>query len=302
MKKSLPVTLLALCTITTLATSDVTAGTNPNGKPFIQLQDQIIEVEGSVSTLAERVDLLVTRVDSMEEMIAANDTAIATLQNENAELQSQINMLGTDVTALELSISDLESQNSDLEQQIADNSGDIELLQQQVQENEDLITAFLLEIEGLATLQDQIDDNYDMITLIQLRNDQISEDLEQKQNIITQTCPTDWAIGAIYEDGTLRCEEISSSGSGTVGTITIRRTSAQINVVNGSGMNNIIAYCPTGTIIAGGGYFGVDGETHVMDSRPDHINNAWYVVAYRGTDAFFPSDTMGSVATCIETQ
>ena len=299
MKKSLPVTLLALCTLTTMATIDVTAGTNPNGKPFIQLQDQIIEVEGSVSTLSERVDLLVTRVDSMEEMIAANNTAIATLQNETEELQSQIDVLGTDVADLELSISDLELQNTDLEQQIADNSDDIELLQQQVQENSDLITAFLLEIEGLATLQDQINDNFDMITLIQLRNEQISEDLEQKQNIITQTCPTDYAIGAIYEDGTLRCEEISSNGSGT---ITIRRTSAQTNVVNGSGMKNIIAYCPTGTIIAGGGYFGVDGETHIMDSRPDHINNAWYVVAYRNNDAFFPSDTMGSVATCIETQ
>lgn len=51
-------------------------------------------------------------------------------------------------------------------------------------------------------------------------------------------------------------------------------------------MNNIVAYCPPDTITAGGGYFGVDGETRIMDSRPDHINSAWYVVAYRTNDVF----------------
>lgn len=112
-------------------------------------------------------------------MVAANNDAIVSLELKNAEFQAQIDAQNTDIAALEASIIDLQPVNTALEQQIAENTGNIELLQQQI------------------------------------------------QDIITQTCPQDYAIGTIYEDGTLQCVEISSGGGGTSGII-IRRATATV--------------------------------------------------------------------------
>ena len=46
-------------------------GTNPRGKPFIKLADQIIEIEGEISTIQDQVDAIVAQVATIEEKVVS---------------------------------------------------------------------------------------------------------------------------------------------------------------------------------------------------------------------------------------
>lgn len=43
---------------TAWAASTTNKGANPNGKPFVEIQGQIVEVEGEISTLQDHVVVL----------------------------------------------------------------------------------------------------------------------------------------------------------------------------------------------------------------------------------------------------
>jgi hypothetical protein len=57
------------------------AGSNPNAKPFIALQGQIIEVQGKLSSMQDQIDAIVARVDDIEGRVSADEAAIVSLQN-----------------------------------------------------------------------------------------------------------------------------------------------------------------------------------------------------------------------------
>ena len=63
------VTTVFLMIITTPTAISAGKGTNPNGKPFVEIAGQIIEVEGEVSNLKDQMDSLVARVDTIEERV-----------------------------------------------------------------------------------------------------------------------------------------------------------------------------------------------------------------------------------------
>lgn len=170
--------------------SSTNKGANPKGKPFVELEGLIIEVEGEVSTLQDQVDALVSDVDDLYGRIDANEDAINALQATNADLQAQINANADDVQSLAAQVSSLEAENADLEQQIADLGDADGNLQQQIDENEALITSLNISINDLETsLQDQIDHNAVLIQSIESQIDMLAVVADEQFRVENGVCP-----------------------------------------------------------------------------------------------------------------
>ena len=58
-------------------------GKTPKGKPFLELQGQIIEIQGSISTMKDQMDSIVAKVDTIEERVNENTVTIASLEAQN---------------------------------------------------------------------------------------------------------------------------------------------------------------------------------------------------------------------------
>lgn len=193
-KSAIAIALSATIGITTVgaafAASTTNKGANPNGKPFVELQGQIIEVEGEVSTLQDQVDSLVDNVDDLQLRITANDDAIAALETTNADLQVQITANADDIASLEAQVTALENENADLQVQInalgdADGS-----LQDQIDTNAGLITTLNQSISDISlSLQDQINNNNDLIVIIQDQINNLNIVASHQTEIQNGVCP-----------------------------------------------------------------------------------------------------------------
>jgi peptidoglycan hydrolase CwlO-like protein len=89
-------TLTMICAIGLAGTVMAT----PNGKPFVEIDNQIVEVQGQVNSLQDQMAALVATVDDIALRTAANEGAIATLEASNLDLQAQIDASTGDVAAL----------------------------------------------------------------------------------------------------------------------------------------------------------------------------------------------------------
>lgn len=260
------VTLLAavgLC-LTTVARA-AGKGANPNGKPFVELQGQIIEVEGEVASLHDQMDSIVAKVETLEDRVGANEQAIADLTAASMTLQVQIDANADDITSLEADIAALQAQNDDLQAQIEANSGNIDDLRGQIAYNQGLIAALQQSISDLGTsLQDQIDNNDLLIQSLQSEIVLIQGLLALKQALITQSCSEGYAIREVLEDGTVVCEDVSGSGAATLQT---HLASAWESIHHGQ-CESVRARCPDGWTVTGGG-FSIHPYLALYGSHPD---------------------------------
>lgn len=77
--KSVANGLMTVGLCATLSTTALAAGNggSPNGKPFIAIDNQIIEVNAGLIDLQSQIDTLIGVVGTIEERIAASEMAIA---------------------------------------------------------------------------------------------------------------------------------------------------------------------------------------------------------------------------------
>lgn len=252
-------------------------GTSPKGKPFVALQDQVVEVQGAVSSLQDQLDLLVARVDNVEQRVDANAAAIVNLQSQNDALSALVNQNLSDIAAINAEITYLNDQNTQMRADIAANQGDIAALEAEVAANEAMInslqSAILMVQDGVISLENslqaQIDHNTQLIGALQSEVDQINQALAFKQNLVGGTCPSGQAIRQILSDGSVICD----AGGGASGSLHAVHAYQYQYGAPGQYLT-INAYCPGGYTATGAGFYNARGW-NVVSSFTQH-NSTYY--------------------------
>lgn len=290
-------TFLAMGTVALMVSANAHAagtGGTPKGKPFVEIQGQIVEIEGEISTIQDQIDSLVARVDTIEERVGADEEAIASLQVQNANLQAQIDANATDIASMMDQIVLLEDENSDLQAEI-DALGDADgALQAQIDTNNGLIASLQQALSDLSTsLQDQIDNNSTLIAALESEILEINALLLLKQDILDGNCPAGSSLRQIDPDGGIFCETDDTGVTGlqqgsqsTVGTALCNTCFA--------GPFGQIAACPSGWLVSGGG-FTTSRFVITLSSNP-FLSFAW---AAQGRSFSMFSNPFVTHANCI---
>jgi len=243
-------TIVCMLAICLCAQAYAGRGTTPKGKPFIELQGQIIEVQAEVSTLQDQVDSIVATVDSIEERVLANADTIDSLMVQNATLQAQIDANATDIVSLQTQIAALEAENASLQVLIDTNADNIDDLQLQIDTNTGIISSLQQELSNYAQLEDQIAHNAALISALESEITAINAVLAEKQRIITGSCPAGQSIQAINDDGSVVCEIDDIGGASTIDRVIV----GNIAVVGPSQYQEREVLCPDGYTVTGGGF------------------------------------------------
>jgi vacuolar-type H+-ATPase subunit I/STV1 len=266
------VVLIAVIMVLVMLSPVAYAGKNPNGKPFLELQGQILEIEGEISTLQDQVDSIVVQVATIEEKIFANEQAIVSLQDQNAALQAQIDAHATDIASIQAEIAALEADNAALQAQIDANVGDIDSLQAQIATNSGLIDALTQNISEInVDLQDQIDNNLALIVAMEAEIQAINAILAEKQRIVSGSCPEGQSIRQINVDGSVVCEIDNSGAESAIESVAV----GNFFVMPPSSYREVETFCPAGYTVTGGGFMAYPSGT-IIGSLPD--NNGWRIM------------------------
>ncbi len=226
------------------------------GKPFVALQDQIVEVQGAVTTLEDQVTELIGRVDSIAERLTATELAIVDLENEN-------DALNTLIMGAYTSIDDLYFEIETLSEDTSANASLIASLQSAIASIEEG------QIDLTNNLQGQVDNNLELIELLEGDIASINDYIALDNHITEGTCPSgEFVIG--HTENSLSCAAAGGSGSNTLwGYFRFARSA--------SWGRNIQVYCDLPTDIrTGGGFNAIQSSHNVRRSTPTGVNG-WTV-------------------------
>ncbi len=286
----------------------VQAGSSPNGKPFVAINDQIVEVKGVLGTLRDKVDILVGRVDSVEALLAASQGAVDSLIVRNQILDSLVRLNLNSISSIQSEIELIKPVVAGLQADIASNVGDIEVLKDELALNQTLIAdleaAILLSNQNIldinGSLQEQIDDNLSAIKILESDIAQINENLALKQNMISGgTCPDGEAVIAVTESGGVVCGGAGGGNSGQLETVNVWTW----QTVPGNSTVSVWSRCDEPPL-AGGGYVVMGAglaNAGFFDVLEMHTSKDWAIwnaslVKVRNTSGI--TSDIASIATC----
>lgn len=200
--------LLAMAVI--FFSTDVIAGSSPKGKPFVEIQGQIVEVSGAVFDLETALEELTVQVDSNTARVTGNEDAIQNLLAENAQIEEQIGALmqtaaanSADIQANLDLIENLSAELTILEQDVVSNESQIASHQAQI----DNAMAFIAtNVAGINSLHEDIDNNYDLIGKLQEQIDEANAAIARKADFMSASCPSGQALLSVdTETGAYAC-------------------------------------------------------------------------------------------------
>ena len=203
--------LLAVILVVHVGTAFAASGGSPNGKPFVEINGQIAEVQGQIATLEQRMDNLLARVVLNESRLDGIDAGIVLLQEERDELYLLLSELESGITTVEAIIIDLETENTNLQSELdeyGDTTGQLALEIEANAMSISTLTAFI--DDGLSGLELLIFQNQSAINELREVQDSLVGQLEMKQNLLNGTCPEGLTFVG-FEDGALVCDEETDS-------------------------------------------------------------------------------------------
>lgn len=231
MKNSIFISLTVILTMCLLLpVSSVFAKKKPNGKPFLAIQEQFVEVELQIEDMQEQINLLMTNVTNIEERLEVNEQFIADLQAENQIIKDDL--------------TDLQAQADANGTQIDMNSAEIQ----------NVIAKLTANSAKIQFLENQVED--------------INNTLLTKQDILDGNCEDGYYLQQIDPDGGIICGK-GETGSDGIDRYVVTHTSimeAKYNVCLEYWLGICVRsetyfpeyskfnYCPSGYDIAGGGF------------------------------------------------
>jgi predicted nucleic acid-binding Zn-ribbon protein len=255
--------------------------------PFVELNGELVSVQGAVTSLQDQINMLVGRVESLEELAAASADAITKLQAQDVILQALIDQNITDIASIQNEILNLQQANVDLQAQIDANSGDIDSLQAQIDTNSNLITSLqsaIIEVEAGSitlgdSLQEQINNNANLIAILQEDILEVERLQAFKEKLVSGQCPNGEALISVQDDGSLVCEPVDGSVNGALYITNVYNWFGVPRYSSRSGH----AICPSGYRVSGGGYETSKYITSVFYNKPSYVwgsGASWHVAAY----------------------
>ena len=204
-----------------------TAMAGPNGKPFAEINGQIVEIQNDITSLktelADFKDDVDTRFDTVEAKIGAIDLKVADLEAKDkllaADIQAvlltatgntatidqiltSIGTINTDIANLQADIAALETADSINLELIKVNEAAITQLEADVAVAYDQLAG---EVVGLATLLTQKLDIHEFVTALNQYKIEVQEKFDRKQDIINATCADGEFISNLQADGSFVC-------------------------------------------------------------------------------------------------
>ncbi|MBE9535711.1 MAG: hypothetical protein IMF07_00885 [Proteobacteria bacterium] len=281
------ITAMALSLSLTLAAGTATAGEGgqPNGQPFLAMQQQITDLETYLSeefaAVWTRVGELQAAIDSNNARDDAQDQLIALLGGALAELEAR-------VAANEGAIEALEAQDAVLGALITALQGRADDLQAQINAQGDRIDLLVLADQALQQLIDALAAR---VTLLESGMSTATADIGQlkqqmaaaqsaiatKQDRVYQYCGAGSSIRKIHSNGSVDCET-DSVATGGFTSFYVDKYSASDNANNTAIWNwtSVTATCPSGSKRTGGGFWLSGDLPTASDSYPTG-SNSWKV-------------------------
>lgn len=226
------------------------SGGSPNGKPFVEINDQLVAVQGDIDSIKDQIESLTRRVTSIEEESAViseklNQTIV--VQTALSELVAQIEA-GT--TTLATAISDLQVESDSLAAQLAALGGSDEELQAQIDTNQTLILSLQVALtNGLDSVDNEIEQLNELAFYLGQEQSKIQAELDLKQSILDGSCEEGEVVTAVSQEG-IQCQLVKSQTGITVFQVT------KIDTV--LGRNSYQSYtwqvnveCPINSIVIG---------------------------------------------------
>ena len=208
--------LASICLFSTLAFA-ASLGSNPKGKPFIEIAGQIVEVQNDIDTLeAAHQDLVdaVAALDlDLQGQINAINAEIAALQAKDVDLQASLNTviaaLDAQGSTINTLLQDLSNVNTDIVT-LSNSVGDNELAIANLEAQQGAILADIAALDAnIVTAITGIGDN---LLLIEMLEFDIADLEANKQNDIDGTCPVGTSVTTVRDDGSLACAVTNSAG------------------------------------------------------------------------------------------
>lgn len=188
----------------------------PKGKPFVELEGQIVEVKNSVASIETQVnELLVSanilegRVTNLETNMVTINSAIQVVKDENAIILEQMSsvlieatMNNNEIQVAFTKITELTAQIQALANSSGTNNEIILELQAQINIQQSYISA---NSEGYQELLDKIENNYMLIEGLHERAVLVENAISLKQSVINAECSEGQALTKINPDGSYEC-------------------------------------------------------------------------------------------------
>ncbi len=284
------------------AASSTDKGSSPNGKPFVEINSQIVEVQGDVATLEEKVETLIGDVDSLEARMTAAEGAITDLNNTKTSLEAQISDLyakaaanGVNITDLQTQLATLQAQLTTLETQGSTNTTEINNLKAQI---DAINTQIATNADGLAGLQAQLTSVMEQMALLQSQIDIMNAEIATKQKIVSGQCNAGEFVRKVNADGSVVCGSDQQGISGQWETVTVNSVqhlpggqwvtynygcgwwTCSYSYYQYPNAVTVQQACPAGFVVSGGNYSNAGGTFNVYSQQSVlGLTNAYQVTA-----------------------